>query len=395
MKPTAKRATATRRRNAKPLYIHKDPASDIWYWKTPRKARNNGNFKTVSLGRDKTLAWAEARRINDRLADWLATGARPPRRRRAVAFTVAEVLADWREKAWDNKRPKTREGYANMIRHLQIHLGDRAAATLSEKDVDDWIKDAGRTAPETVRHAVAVARTAFQWAARNEMIPTGHNPFRRTGVGAGNKRSRWIGAADLPHVLAACEAAGRPSLGITFCLAFLFIQRISDALAFKREHFVTTGGGVRLQFHQSKGTKLDAYGNIRRKGFLADIAAPPAALNLIARLDGSGASSGPMILCEATSRPWEARAAANAFRRILSAHIKAHPETASALTGLQLRDARRSGFLHAVRQGGTVPEVCAMSGHSLDEGYSILEHYLPKTPDMADKAATAFGNIAL
>lgn len=395
MKHPRKRAAA-KPHDARPLYTHQDPASGIWYWRTPRKARGDSNFKTVSLGRDKPLAWAEARRINQKLADWLATGARPDRRRRrAVAFTVAEVLADWRAKAWDNKRPKTREGYANMIRHLQNHLGDRAASTLSEKDVDDWIKDAGRTAPETVRHAVAVARTAFQWAARNELIPTGHNPFRRTGVGAGNKRSRWIAAADLRHVLAACEAAGRPSLGIAFCLAFLFVQRVSDALAFTRGHFVTAGNGVRLHFHQSKGMKLDAYGNIKRKGFLVDIAAPPAALDLVARLGNSGTLADPMILCEATSRPWEARAAANAFRRILAAHAAAHPETARALTGLQLRDARRSGFLHAVRHGSKVPDVCSMSGHSLDEGYAILEHYLPKTPDMADEAANAFVGIAL
>lgn len=396
MKRRTRGSAAARAATRQPHHIYLNKSNGNWYWKPPRKARGNGDFPATPLGSDTALAWAAARRINERLEAWIASGARIDRRRRRnVPWTVAEVLAEWSQKAWRNKRPKTIEGYRNMIRHLERHFGNHTAATLSEIDVDDWIGSAGATAPETVRHAVSVARTAFKWAGRAKMIPAGHNPFRETGVGTGNKRGKWISASALPHVMAACEKAGRPSLGLAFCLGFLFVQRISDMLALRHGWLQQHGNGVRLRFNQSKGRKLDPSGNMRRDGFFVDIAAPPAAIALLDRFAAPGAGSDPAILCEWTGRPWEARAAANAFRKILQAYIDAHPQ-AKELAGLQLRDCRRSGFLHAVQgASGNVPAVCSMSGHSIQQGYDIVEHYLPKTPEQADLAAQAFGDIAI
>ena len=37
--------------------------------------------------------------------------------------------------------------------------------------------------------------------------------------------------------------------------------------------------------------------------------------------------------------------------------------------------------------GLTVEQIVNMSGHSLEEGYKIIEHYLPPTAEEADAAA--------
>ncbi len=40
--------------------------------------------------------------------------------------------------------------------------------------------------------------------------------------------------------------------------------------------------------------------------------------------------------------------------------------------------------------GNTLPQICTVSGHSLQGTHQILKHYLSHQPDMAD---TAIGNL--
>jgi hypothetical protein len=65
--------------------------------------------------------------------------------------------------------------------------------------------------------------------------------------------------------------------------------------------------------------------------------------------------------------------------------IERRPDLAR-LRALQLRDCRRSGFVQYIMDGASVAFVTSMSGHSIEEGMQIVEHYLPKTPAQADEA---------
>ena len=58
----------------------------------------------------------------------------------------------------------------------------------------------------------------------------------------------------------------------------------------------------------------------------------------------------------------------------------------AGLDHLQARDLRRTAVVNLARAGATVPEIAAITGHSIDRTQSILEVYLPRDTHMARAA---------
>jgi hypothetical protein len=54
--------------------------------------------------------------------------------------------------------------------------------------------------------------------------------------------------------------------------------------------------------------------------------------------------------------------------------------------GLCIDLSRRAATRIGNRRGRKRPLICSLSGHSIEEGMDIVEHYLPKTADQADRA---------
>jgi integrase len=61
------------------------------------------------------------------------------------------------------------------------------------------------------------------------------------------------------------------------------------------------------------------------------------------------------------------------------------PPTPS-LAGFRDQDLRDTAVTWLAQAGCTVPEICAISGHSLESATSVLKHYLAMHPEMADTA---------
>ena len=55
----------------------------------------------------------------------------------------------------------------------------------------------------------------------------------------------------------------------------------------------------------------------------------------------------------------------------------------AGLGHLQARDLRRTAVVNLARAGATVPEIAAITGHSIDRTQWILETYLPRDVHMA------------
>lgn len=360
-----------------------------WHWKPDRRLR--AAFKGVALGADYAAAMLEARRLNREAEAWLEQGGRAPAiRRKPPPQTVGALIAAYKASLeWKKLRPKTQEGYAYLLKRLEDDFGHDRARAIDAPRVKKWHGELAFRTPETARHLAAVARMLFGWAAAEEafaeeMRAVG-NPFKAITLGQGNKRATCLTLDDVKAIAGACDAAGRPSLGTALVIAFSCVQRISDVLRLKETH-VADGS---LCFTQSKSSHVGAKG-VLEPGFQVDMALPgfvAARLNAhppIATMDGS------LIVCETTQRQWSDREAARAFRDVCDGLAAREPRRWRHLKAAQLRDGRRSGFVQYLLDGASVEFICSMSGHSIEEGYQILEHYIPKTRAQADRAVALF-----
>lgn len=366
--------------NAPPKRMH--ATGDRWYWKPERRLRPT--WKSVPLGADFAAAAAEARRLNAQVEKWLADGAiRAPVRkaRRMGPLSVGQLIAEYKASPrWKKLRPRTADQYVYEFKRLEQEFGHEPAATLSKGRVNEWVENLQMTAPQTARHVASKGRLLYAWAQLRELVPSGVNPFHGVALGQGGRRKMLVRGADLSIVVAACDAASRASLGTALVIAFACVQRISDVITLRD----TAISGGRLRFHQSKGAKIGPRGELT-PGFPVDMALP----DLVARrlLSHPPKANKAGLLCphDDTGAAWHEKTISRVFSRILAGLLEARPEL-DRLRGLQLRDGRRSGFVQYVLDGGTVELVCSMSGHSIEEGYGIVEHYLPKTPEQADRA---------
>lgn len=387
-----------------PVRLHQQDGR--YYWKPESRLRPH--WRTTALGVDQALAIAEARRLNKLAAEWLAIEQPAVAPRRAQPRTVGELIELWRNGPMKEKAARTRQSYDYELGRLAKEFGHEAAATLDTIRVDEWADALRKTAPQTLRHVASRGRTVFVWAARKGYIPKGHNPFREMNLPGGGRRSFRFAWDDVRHIIAVAEAENLASLGHALAIGFMTIQRASDVLALTEADIVTEGAGETmlrsLRFAQSKtGFQVDQewpdiLDQLLGLGRHLRAAAPhgsrpPRGLRPAA-VAGSGAPR-PLIVSERSGRAWDGAYASRIFSRLIEKAIARDPRQWKHLRGGQLRDGRRSGFVHCYEAGRTmtptldVPDICAMSGHSLDEGYAIIEHYLPKTRKMADRASLA------
>jgi len=351
-----------------------------WYWK-PEK-RIAAAFKAVALGKNADLARAEARRLNAQVDAWLKVERPAVAPRRIQPRTVGELVALWRKGPMQDRAPRTRVSYGYELTRLEREFGHEPAAMLTAVRVDDWADTLRRTSPRTLALVAARGRQVFAWAARKGYVPGEHNPFAKMRLAGGGKRRFVFSWDDVKHILAVARAEERASVAVALCLGFLTIQRITDVLVMTPAMIEHEASGLSLRFSQSKtGYKVD----MALPDFLRVLPELTAAL-------ASGSASPALVISEADALPYNEKTAARVFARVLAKAIAVDPKKWKHLEGGQLRDGRRSGFVHAYLnrpRNVDVPDICAISGHSLEEGYAIIEHYLPRTRAMADRASKA------
>lgn len=375
--------------NQAPPRLHK--TGDNWYWKPERKLRPK--WRSAALGAIDSLAFSEARRLNKQVAEWLkaqADGAPAQKRKvRLGPATIGQLIAAYKvSEDWRDLRDKTRESYAYELMRLEREFGHEIAATLDEARVDDWLAKLRRTSPATARNVLAKGRLLFPWAKRANLIARADNPFKGTKRPpprkvtklsiAGRRRARFSWD-NLRLLVAFADAKGLHSIGTALVLCFACVQRISDVIRLTSRDIVSQPNcSPRLQFAQSK------------TGFEVDMEVPSIVLQRLAahppapeRAAAGKKPQGWLIVSESTSAAYHEKTISRVAKRLVDALVgQGHKD----LAGHQLRDGRRSGFVQYIMDGASVPFVCSMSGHSIEEGFAIVEHYLPKTPEQADRA---------
>lgn len=368
----------------------------FWYWKPSERLRKEGGFRTLPLGQAQPAAFQQARLLNRQADEWLAS-AGPARAKKPAsiepraALTFSELANRFRASAhWQGLRATTRATYAACFKILEAEFGHDRAMMINRARVLGWADPLRLSAPQGLRHYAALARLLFNWARERELVLFERNPFDQMDISAGRRAVR-IREADMLALVAIADrkdirdpASNQPlparhDLGTCMLAAFYLIQRESDVLRLTMGHFAN--GGFALT--QSKtGRRI----NLSR--------APEPVLARLRQYPPAGT-----LFAEAGEGKDIDAAAAHAFLRLKRRAALVDPALAARIAAVQLRDMRRSGFVHyaegerdatgrITRQPVPVHLICSISGHTIDEGMAILEVYLPKTMEQADMAVS-------
>jgi integrase len=367
-----------------------------FYWEPSGRLRSEGGFRTHPLGENVAAAFALARQLNKQADEWLAKAGPARPKKAAVAearasLTFSELANRYRQSPnWAQLRATTRATYETCLKILEAEFGHERANLINRARVLGWADRLRIRSPQGLRHYAAVARTLYNWALDRELVAFSRNPFDRMGIEAGRRAVR-IREADLLALVAIADRddirdpvsnqplPARPDLGTCMLVAFFCIQRESDVLRLTAANFAA--GGFRLV--QSKTGK--------------EITLTHAPAPVLARLEGRMPNS--TLFRDAADMADPDDAASRAFARLKTRAAIADPALAKRIAPVQLRDMRRSGFVHyaegardatgkLIRPPVPVHLICSISGHTIEEGMAILEVYLPKTTEQADMAVS-------
>jgi hypothetical protein len=227
----------------------------------------------------------------------------------------------------------------------------------------------------TARGVIVTLSAVFGYAVRRDRIR--ENPAEKLRLPSPPPRIRVGSLAEMRQLIDAADAIGRPELGDSIMLALFTGQRQADRLALLDGRLVEG----RLMFRQKKTGAV--------------VAVPPAP-QLVARLDAMRARRHSaqvqwqeVIVEEKTGRPfsgvWYRRLFAT-VRETAVAGIEGTLDPMASLGDFRDQDLRDTAVTWLATAGCTIPEICAITGHSEAHATKILKHYLARNTEQADSA---------
>lgn len=399
LRPKARPGRAPRtaaRREAIPFLVGPDRWG-TYHWAPSQRFRPQ--FGKVSLGKDRAEAETQALRLNRQAQAWAADPARRAERPQPAereAASVGEMLARYRASGMGHMRASTKAEALSLLKRIERAWAHEQPIALTRRRVRDWLDEIGREAPQSRRQLGMRFRAVWNWALSEEVTrapsPFGGKEEGRIRIGSGNRRKVRMSWEDARALIRAADQLGHEAVGDIIVAAFACVMRLTDAVALEasalRRAPIRPDSETlqwRLIYTQAKlqrpgkGGRLE--GGVRISMALPDV----VAMRLGARLDEieAGRLAGPLFPNPRTGRPWSETELARVFRLIKAKARSARP---GIDPDLHLRDCRRSGFVQYVLDKATVEWVASISGHTVEEGYAIVEHYLPKTAEQADSA---------
>lgn len=231
------------------------------------------------------------------------------------------------------------------------------------------------------RGCIALLSMCWSWAEKNGRPGISGNPFLRLGMETPPPRLRVGELDEMRRLIAAADAIDRPDVGDMIALGLCTGQRQADRMAIVDGSIVAG----RLVFRQSK------------TGAIA--AVPPAPL-LVARLEAMRARRADtpvrfaeLSIDERIGRRWTHERYVRAFAAVRAAAVAGVRDEdgegwrvapMQSLADFRDQDLRDTAVTWLAMAGCTVPEICAITGHSEQSATQILKHYLARRPEMAD-----------
>ncbi|WP_299085114.1 hypothetical protein [uncultured Ruegeria sp.] len=340
------------------------------YWEPSASLRRAG-FKGVPLGLLSIDALNQADALNAKADEHIETSDAD----RSRPDTIASVLDDFEASdEFKQKSARTQSDRKRYYRRARKDIGHFNALQLTTLRMQTWYRDLSKASVADAIEHVSSVKVAFSWAVREKKMAS--NPATDVDMPARESRQR-IGTRDeLWAMVKALDSLQLPSISAISITTAGTMQRIGDV----RSLITTNARGGQLSLIQSKTKRPLTF---RLHSLIVD------------RLGDIPNDPAPLFRSERTGRAWHERAFNRAWSRARELAAKELPSLIGADPNvnehvyqgdLQARDLRRTGMVWAAQAGATVPQICSVSGHSIEEGMKILETYLPRHQLLADQA---------
>jgi integrase len=275
-----------------------------------------------------------------------------------VAGTLQSVLTAYQQSsAFTDLRPSTREGYAWHIARIEREFADFPLKALPDQRSRDvflkWRDQIARSSPRQADYTWQVLKAILNWARDRGLVT--HNPCERGGkLYRGSPVDKiWT----LEDEAAFLEKA-HPIFHLPLLMGLWTGQRKGDLLQLPWSGY----DGTFIRLRQRKTDMRVAI---------------PVGGPLKAALDATR-KVGPIILVNHHGRPWLTNTFGRGWREACRK---------AGVTGLTFHDLRGTAVTRVSLAGCTVPEIAAITGHSLAGVARILDaHYLHRDPALAASA---------
>ncbi len=248
---------------------------------------------------------------------------------------------------------KSREAYQRWMLALAATVGDQLLTSLTRRAVKETLD--GIESKGSRRHCAAVMRAIAEIGVDYEFLSA--NPVTRLRLPTSKPRQAvWL-PEDQAAFLAACDGELH---GNAIALGFKILLNTAQRPGDMRRMQWSQYDGQAIKLRQQKTGKLvevPCHSEVRDALDTARLKANGT--TIVARPDG------------------------RAFSELLwLKHFNAI-KTKAGLEHLQARDLRRTAAVRLAEAGATVPEIAAVTGHSIDRTERIMEVYVPRTRAMA------------
>jgi integrase len=220
--------------------------------------------------------------------------------------------------------------------------------------------------PDTGRRQLARARTVIRslsrllsYAQRKGAIET--NPCFKLEMATLKLRLETWSEEEIQKFCDAALKRGKGSLAVAVRMAADTGQRRGDIIGVRWRdlsdgyfHFVQSKSGARVR-----------------------VLATQRLLDMMAYAPTAGCEDQVIVLNESTGRPYTASAFSREIREIAES---------AGVFNRWFHDLRRTAVVNLARAGATVPEIVAVTGHSLDHAGKVLKHYLYPDSEQAEAA---------
>ncbi len=271
----------------------------------------------------------------------------------------ALITAYQKTPAFTDLAEATRKGYVRHIRQIEADFGDMPVQALADPRVRgeflDWRDRLAQKSKRSADYAFSVLARILSWAHDRRKIPV--NPCEKPGrLYTGSRAdSIWTEA----QITAFLAAAPRP-VRLPFLLAIWTGQRQADILQLTW----TAYDGKAIRLRQSK----------TGRHMLIPVAQP-----LRETMEEARARRRTLTICE-TSRgqPWTSDGFKTSFGKA---------QASAGIEGVTFHDLRGTAVTFLALAGCSVPEIAALTGHSLKDAEGILsKHYLGRDRRLGESA---------
>lgn len=268
----------------------------------------------------------------------------------------AVVLRYKKSDEWRQLAQSTRDNYAVNLKGVVAKFGSLPAKFLGlmefRRDVLRWRDEMAEKHARAANAKVTILSTVLTWAAERGEIPS--NALKDISRTYKGDRAEVIWE---PGDIAAFNKEASPALQKAVLMASDTGQRSGDLRALRWSAY----DGKAIKLKQSKGGRWVYI---------------PATKELKAMLDAEPRAS-EFILVNSLGNPWNA----DSFKRSFRAARKR-----AKLDRLHFHDLRGTCVTRLAEAGCTVPEIAAITGHSVTRCQKIIDVYMKRTDALSEAA---------